>query len=414
MAILILAFLFVLSGCMFNRLKKDMQEQGRLVTVTGRVIDEAPRQADKGLVAVIIETGDVLNPKLKNFTRLDANGTFSWRVPPGRYRVFAFEDTGGQRVYSPEARTGRSAPIEASVPGSTIRVNVTIPRRRDIAASSQASRIQASIGGDSIALPFRNIGAVTTLDNPAFSPENIQTGLWEPYKFVTSVPMGIFLLEEYDRHKVPVLFIHGISGAPTNFRRLIAGLDKTHCQPLVFYYPSGFRIHMIAGYLDKTLGQLCHTAGFRDLVIVAHSMGGLVARDFINMAATAKRKYRIKAFISISTPWAGHSAARAGVKYAPAVVPAWIDLAPGSPFLAGLFDTPLPPGMTRVLAFSYKGDSMFTSGNNDGVVSLASQLRMEAQEESDIVRGFNRTHMGILEDPALAALINRTLKQALE
>ena len=90
------------------------------------------------------------------------------------------------------------------------------------------------------------------------------------------------------------------------------------------------------------LYQLQARHGFRRLHLVAHSIGGLVARAFL--ARHGAGFPYVKLFVSISTPWQGETLAAFGVHGLPASVPLWHDLQPRSPFLRTLFERKLPPG----------------------------------------------------------------------
>lgn len=67
-------------------------------------------------------------------------------------------------------------------------------------------------------------------------------------------------------------------------------------------------------------------------MVVAHSMGGLVARRFILKNINDHRQDYIRLFISISTPWGGHRMAEKGIDQAPSAIPSWHDMVPNSPF----------------------------------------------------------------------------------
>jgi hypothetical protein len=97
------------------------------------------------------------------------------------------------------------------------------------------------------------------------------------------------------------------------------------------------------------------------------------------------------------------------VNRAPVVAPSWYDVAPRSPFLRSLLEPELPPSISQDLLFSYAGRSRLVRGNNDGVVTLESQLEPRAQAQARKVRGFNESHSGILRSPDVAALVNAEL-----
>ena len=168
---------------------------------------------------------------------------------------------------------------------------------------------------------------------------------------------------------------------------------------------------MASEFLRQSLSKILVTAKFRKMVIIAHSMGGLVARSLVNtiVQKDVEQQFTLL-FLTLSTPWGGHQAAQIGVDYAPAVIPSWLDMVPNSPFQRALFLTPLPNNIEYYLFFSFKGGrNLFTNGNNDGTVSLMSQLKAEAQEAAIKTFGFNEDHMSILLSPNVAKKIETLL-----
>jgi hypothetical protein len=93
-------------------------------------------------------------------------------------------------------------------------------------------------------------------------------------------------------------------------------------------------------------------------------------------------------------------------------------LAPRNRFLDGLFcsDVParrvrrrLPEHIVCHLLFGYGEGG--PGGPGDGTVPRSSILRPEAQEEALTVRGCDKTHVGILSYPAVAARMDELLGQ---
>lgn len=404
MPCLLLILLF--SGCNMMKIGKDMQQMDRLVTIRGTIRVSPP--SGLPVAVVLLNVDRPSRPVLINIREMARPGEFTFRADPGHYRIFAYESKGGDRKYQPGSRVSRSGPISLLKPGSQTEVELMIQDRADTTLAARIEQIRSGMKID-IANASLHSGSVTTLDNPAFKPENVTMGLWQPFRFAKEIPFGVFFLQKYDPAKVPVLLVHGISGSPANFKDIIDNLDKKHFQPWVFYYPSGFRLNLIATYLDTVMDGLYCRHNFKHVALIAHSMGGLVSRAFLNRRAGREADYTIDCFVTMSTPWAGHAAANLGVKYAPAVVPVWNDVAKDSDFIKELFSIPLPRNMHYYLVFSFKGDSMFADGNNDGVVSIASELRHEAQEEALMIRGADDTHMGILKDDYILSFINGIL-----
>ena len=134
-----------------------------------------------------------------------------------------------------------------------------------------------------------------------------------------------------------------------------------------------------------------------------------MARGSINLLTDGGETF-IPLFITLSTPWEGHPGAMVGLDRSPVVLPCWYDMSPGSPYITSLSNTPLSPGIRHYLLFGYQGKSaIFTEGNTDGTLPLASMLSLEMQENATKVYGFNENHAGILTSPDVASRLNRIL-----
>lgn len=258
-----------------------------------------------------------------------------------------------------------------------------------------------------------HVGEMASLDEPRFADDRAKQSLWRPLDFLIDGNAGLYFLEPYAANKMPVLFVHGINGTPRNFNYLIEQLDRSRYQPWVVYYPSGAHIDNVGRYIEQMLRQLQAKYRFDKMAVVAHSMGGLVSRSFLLHHFDEASNLAVPLFITISTPWNGHAAAQLGVEHAPTPVYSWIDLAPGSRFLQELFytgkanDAPrrsLPKTTEKHLLFSF-----IDSEAGDGTVSLASQLRPEAQQEADRLYGYQQSHMGILNTPDTVKVVNQLL-----
>ena len=120
----------------------------------------------------------------------------------------------------------------------------------------------------------------------------------------------------------------------------------------------------------------------------------------------------VPACVSVLSPWNGHSAAAAGVKYAPVAAPSREDMAPGSPFLIGLPQIALPPECEYTLLFSYRGSATVSGEANDGTVAVSSELSMPIQRQAAHVMGFDESRASILESRDVAAMLNGILTRA--
>ena len=180
-------------------------------------------------------------------------------------------------------------------------------------------------------------GEVATLDAPRFDPEVGVTGMWQYYDFLLQTHPGIYFLQPYDPKKIPVLFVHGIGGTPRDFQYLIAVLDRDRFQPWVFYYPSGAGLDALAQLLEQLFVRLRVEYHFKEAVVVAHSMGGLVTRAFLLKDYEGNGADVVHTYVTIASPLGGMKSAGKGVERSPVVVHSWYGLAPHSAFLDGLF-----------------------------------------------------------------------------
>ncbi|HEX9051272.1 MAG TPA: alpha/beta fold hydrolase [Anaeromyxobacter sp.] len=256
----------------------------------------------------------------------------------------------------------------------------------------------------------RHAGDVATLNDARFSPDAGTLGLWDPALFLERWGMGVYFLQPYEPSKIPVLFVHGASGFPQQFAYLASLLDGTRFQPWVFHYPSGLRLQVVADALADRLEELRSARRIPAVVVVAHSAGGLVARMAVRDRGGGPPG-PVKLLVTLSTPWQGHDGASRAVGRSPVVVPAWIDLAPGSAFLQALGASRLPPGLAYQLFFGYRGGETLTMReNSDGSVTLRSVLDRRAQAEAVRVQGFHEDHASILR----SAEVSRALGQLLD
>jgi len=126
-------------------------------------------------------------------------------------------------------------------------------------------------------------------------------------------------------------------------------------------------------------------------------MGGLVSRRFIEKNVVEDGNRYITTFITFSSPWDGHEAAAAGVKRAPSVVPSWRDMENSSDFLDHLFDERLKGKLNHHLFYGHHAKrSLLLPQENDGTVSVASQLRPAAKADAASVQGYDEDHVSIL------------------
>jgi pimeloyl-ACP methyl ester carboxylesterase len=417
-------------GCAFQEVRTQQAKLERFCKIDGSVSAEQQTPSPL-LVGLVRHTGGALDdPKnwsLVDHFVLESPGRWMFRTDAGTYGLVAFKDVNADGVYQPGEPflpIDRDRLVTCADGHSHSEAVLLIPTegRSRLEGDIDFMNFQARTASDQLEHSLgtaTTYGVVTTLDDPRFKDEQGAGSLWRPYDFIIDVGPGVYFLEPYDAHKIPVLFVHGINGTPTNFRYLVEHLDRSKYQPWLYYYPSGVRLSGLADHLDQTMKTLQLEHGFTQYHVIAHSMGGLVSRGFLLRNQSRESRARIPLYITISTPWAGHKAAEAGVDYAPAVVYVWNDMVPKSAYLTDLFFTrvgdepvhrPLPTGVQHHLLFGFKHRG---GGEcSDGTVTLASQLYSGAQADATRLYGFDETHMSILDSGEASRLVNTLLNDA--
>jgi pimeloyl-ACP methyl ester carboxylesterase len=231
--------------------------------------------------------------------------------------------------------------------------------------------------------------------------------MWRPLTALNRDQMGVFFLAPYDPCKVPVLFLHGMEGSPQDLRPIIEALDRKHFQPWFLAYPSGLRLRFVSVYLAEAIRELGVRYKPYRMHVVAHSMGGLIARSFINQNVALERRQLVRTFITISTPFNGHAGAQQGVRFSPVVAPAWIDMVPNSAFIKHLYEQPLPSYVEHYLFFGYQGEG---GPSSDGVVMMSSVLDPRAQFSTRAIYGYDETHTSILQSEDVILKVRELLE----
>lgn len=397
--------LLLVSGCGLVQLRHEAATFDAATVLAGRA-DCASSTAPVVVAAIALDTQP---PAVAHHTRLHECGGWELMVGPGRHAVAAFIDLDHNGRHDPgEPLAHRAEPVDAPASGLVTGLDLVLDERP---ADTDLAR---RWGLDRLSPRPRSTqaGVVTPLHDPALSAAEGERGYWAPLSFFREHGGNVVFLQAYDAQRVPVLFVHGAVGSPQDLAPLIDKLDRSRYQPWVFHYPSGAALDSMASLLYWKLLNLQLRYRFTQLAVVAHSMGGLVVQRLIGQLGPELAPPRL--FVSVSTPWGGEPGAELGVRHSPAVVPSWHDMQPGSAFLAGLFRQPLPAPAEHLLLFGHKGGYSLMRPTTDGTVTLASQLRPEAQAQARRVLGFDEDHMGILSSPQVAQLVVSALDRALQ
>ena len=392
----------LITGCAdFRALKQDL----RYIEAVNKEyqplhgVIQAEKHPDTPVVIVLMQNKNA--KEVLGYRVVEKPGAFEYRAKVTPSYIFAFSDINNDLTLQPFEPYGwyQLSIDEFGNPLSSKSIHITLlpVEQNPTPPPKLLTRIENTklsyIAGIEV-----NMGTISDLDAPIFSPEQAHKGLWSPMSFIWDGGAGIHFMHAYDPTKIPILYVHGIDDSPLSFKYLIDNLDTEKYQPWVLYYASGFRLGIQSKGLFNFMSTLKTRYGIKGLHIVAHSMGGLLVRGYLNQCSENNNCSYIRSFTSISTPWEGHKAAKMGVDYSPAVIPVWLDMNPNSDYLSNLFTTPLPKNVPHHLLFGIKQQGVIGFESNDGTVALSSVLSYAAQEQAMEVSGFNEGHVSILHN----------------
>lgn len=287
---------------------------------------------------------------------------------------------------------------------------------------------------------------------------------------------GLYLTEPYDPHKIPVVFVHGLMSSPSTWAEMLNDLRglpevRNNYQFWFYLYPTGQPFWISAAQMRADLREMRavfdpnrNTATLDQMVLVGHSMGGLVSKlqtleggepywaaisetPFQLVKASDEMKQKIEQMfffnanpsvrrvITIASPHRGSNYANGATRWLsskmismpksmvsgfreftkenpdvlrPDVarrVSTSIDaLSPDNPLLPVLYSAPKPPWVTY---HNIVGDG---SGDGDGIVSLAS-ARVENADSEKVV---HTDHTTIHRHPETILEVRRVLLEHLK
>ena len=248
----------------------------------------------------------------------------------------------------------------------------------------------------------------------------------------------------YRTGRVPVVFIHGMLGSPDNWSAMIEQLSadpavSAHYQPLVFRYDSLRSISDSGRDLLDAIGEARRQfdpdgvdAAFDRVILVGHSMGGLVAKAAIRARGSGSPKGdgtshgdgaklptpRLARIVFVATPHRGSPIDRGvlrstGSWIARAIspsTPAWAarqtsidELAWGNPLLDDLEQARAAEGVPFHSIIAAIGDPTDNAAS-DGVVPVVS-ARLDGARSEVVVR----THHNCYRHPEVIREVRRIL-----
>ena len=341
---------------------------------------------------------------------IPARGLYGILLPAGSYDLVLLADLDHDGYYSTGEVVGEtpaSEPVLVAASAATDGLIVAAPTIAiDLAAPrSYRTAIRLEVDPDPL--------VVDSVADPIFDPTYGELGVYQPAGLLAKVNV-VYSIGDTDFKKTQVVLVHGINGTPRDFATLIPSLDPKRYHAWVFYYPSGLPLDKLGKILALVVQKIA-AAGPKDmrLALVAHSMGGLVGRRAVNELCLSGKPDYLRLYASFDTPYGGVESVVGAVKRGTELVPSWVDVAAGSPFLTRMHETALPEDLPFQLFFGWGLHGQHgPAPAGDGTITLASQLDPRAQAVATGMSGFGQTHVGILSDKDALEELSRVLDEA--
>lgn len=109
---------------------------------------------------------------------------------------------------------------------------------------------------------------------------------------------GLYFLQPYDPNKIPIVMVHGLKSSPDAFRHIVNDLSpepwfRDKYQIWLFNYPTanpwlytGIRFRELMNEATKYARTQGDDSKLNQMVIIAHSMGGLISRSSVTDPGT--------------------------------------------------------------------------------------------------------------------------------
>lgn len=164
---------------------------------------------------------------------------------------------------------GKATPVKLRLINTDALPRIPFAGRQQTLAYDTTSMVEANLGNHYMAV-------------------NGLIGLIRPDRNINE--LGLFGLTAYNPRKIPVVFVHGLGCTANIWRNEVIGILadpalNARYQPLFFLYPTGLSVPGAAARLRESLRLYRQhwdpendDANFERMVIIGHSMGGLLSR----------------------------------------------------------------------------------------------------------------------------------------
>lgn len=168
-------------------------------------------------------------------------------------------------------------------------------------------------------LAYNITAAVDMALNNPYIKKNGLVGLLRPERRKDG--SGLFAIEQHKRGKIPVVFVHGLRSDAHIWKNAVNEIYadpalNSRYQPVLFLYPTGLSVPASASKLRQSLIRFRQTwdpdgtdPGMNNMIIVGHSMGGILSRMQVIDSGDDFRKAFFTCPIP-EVPWLGRTLAK--------------------------------------------------------------------------------------------------------
>lgn len=395
-----------------KNLKYILSEESTIVF--GKLSDPSELYNNQNLVVVAFSDRFTKDEIVSNSYHRQNHSHFGLYLPVGNYQIGVFADLDNNGKYQSHELVGSSTlklSTEKYKDHKTRQINISLT---SATKAGQTIDLPVPPEKNSVASAFFPPGTIRSLNDSVFDANMSKLGMYEPGVFMERAPGMLYASEEDFFQKIPVIFVHGIGGSARNFQAMSDTLDKKYYKPLYFHYPSGADLNQMAElfYSIFLSGEL-YKSPHSPMVVVAHSMGGIIVKEALNRYQGNDRENNLKLFISMATPFGGHpSLPDQKSKVTKYLLPSWKNLNTDSQFITKLFRKPLHSSVEHKLIFFYRNNSKINlKTSSDGVIPAYSQLRDPVQQQATEIRGFNKSHAQGVTDASVIQYVTDSIQR---
>lgn len=199
------------------------------------------------------------------------------------------------------------------------------------------------------------------------------------FNFLTVIVVPFGLLRKKDhglkRNQTPVLLLHGLFDNQASwfwFKHQLKNRGITNVVTLNL--SSWHSEEVLTELLSKRVDELRHRLGVNKVHLVGHSMGGIIARNYIQLRGGESK---VEHLICLGSPHAGSRLATFSI------APLGKHLIPGSAFMQRLNSTPLPEQVATTNIYTKKDNMVLP--NDSCVLNGARNIELDGMGHTSLI-----------------------------